>query len=164
MDPLIIPGQASRSSIAIQTRTGWDIPNSQSFDVTPWIENQLQELKRKYPNAVFRTKAIPVFNCHGLTFGARRTTISETSAVQRILKDDCYEEVPQEKVEPGDVILYVSSEDNDVEHSGIIIEPPSAPLFVPKVWSKWGIGAEVVHWANNCPYDFSQARYYRIQT
>ncbi len=164
MSEIVSPGQIRRSEIALQTRVGWNIPNSQSFDAGLLDEHQLQEHKRRYPHAEFRTGLIPVFNCHGLTFAARRTSIWETPSVQHILADDHYEEVYRDNICPGDVILYVSSEDGDIEHSGIVVEVPRPPLFVPKIWSKWGFGAEVVHYANNCPYDFSQARYYRIRS
>ncbi len=164
MSLIIVPGEIHRSAIAMQTREKWDIPNSQSFETTPWDEHQLQEHRRRYRHAVFRTGAIPIYNCHGLTFGARRAAIWETPAIQRILADDRYEEITRDGVQPGDIILYVSADDGDLEHSGIVIEAPSPPLFVPRVWSKWGVGAEVTHAANDCPYDFSQVRYYRIRS
>src|SRR6267142_1944590 len=153
MSGLIIPGQPHRSTIALQTRKGWDIENSQSFDTSLWEEHQLAEHKGKYPRAEFRTGAIPVFNCHGLTFASRRSGISDTRAISRILEDDHYERISREDVSAGDIILYVSGEDGDFEHSGVITDAPKPPLFVPKVWSKWGFGAEVIHFANDCPYD-----------
>lgn len=164
MNQIVIPGQIQHSEIVTQTRRGWDIPNTQSLDTTLWDEHQLQEHRRRHPHAQFRTGAIPVFNCHGLTFGARRTSIWETPAVRRILVHDRYEEISQDEVRQGDIILYMSPEDGDVEHSGIVVAPPAPPLFVPRIWSKWGFGAEVLHSANDCPYDFSQATYYRIRS
>lgn len=165
MSAIVVPGQIRRSTISMQTREKWDIPNSQSFDTTLWDERQLEEHRRRHPHAVFRTGAIPIYNCHGLTFGARRASIWETPAILRILGDDRYEEITRrDEVQPGDIILYVSAEDGDLEHSGIVVQAPCPPLFVPRVWSKWGVGAEVIHAANNCPYDFSQARYYRIRS
>lgn len=164
MSAIVIPGQAYRQSIALQTRERWDIPNSQSFETSLWCEAQLEEFRRRYSHALFRTGIIPIYNCHGLTFAARRSTIWETTAVQRIVGDDRYEQVSREETQAGDIILYVSADDGDVEHSGVVVEPPTPPLFVPKVWSKWGFGAEVIHYANYCPYDFSQARYYRIRS
>ena len=161
---IVIPGEVRHSEIVIQTREGWEIPNSQSFETTLWDEGQLQDHRRRHAHAVFRTGAIPVYNCHGLIFAARRTAVWQTPAIRKVIADDRYERVNRNEVHPGDVILYVSAEDGDIEHSGIIIEPPSEPLFVPKVWSKWGRGAEVIHWANACPYDFSQAQYYRIRS
>jgi hypothetical protein len=164
MSVIILPGEAHRQSIALQTRQKWDIPNSQSFEVSFRDEVDLREFKRRYPHTLFRTGAIPIYNCHGLTFAARRSCISETTAIQRIVSDDHYELVSQKEVQPGDIILYVSADDGDIEHSGIVIEPPNDPLFQPRVWSKWGFGAEVIHYAGQCPYDFSQPRYYRIRS
>lgn len=164
MAGIIIPGQTQGKSITLQTREGKDIPNNQSFETTLWEEHQLQTNRRRYPHVEFRTGAIPIYNCHGLTFASRRSRIWQTPAVQDILRDDHYEQVSQDEVQPGDIILYISADDGDFEHSGVVVEPPTAPLFVPRVWSKWGSGAEAVHFANDCPYDFSQARYYRIRS
>jgi hypothetical protein len=164
MSVIILPGEAYRQSIALQTREKWDIPNSQSFEISYKEKVDLEKLKQRYSHALFRTGAIPIFNCHGLTFASRRSCISETTAIQQIVSDDRYEQVSPGDVQPGDIILYISSEDGDIEHSGVVIEPPKPDLYQPKVWSKWGFGAEVIHYAGQCPYDFSQARYYRIRS
>ncbi|MBN1422401.1 MAG: hypothetical protein JXP34_26735 [Planctomycetes bacterium] len=163
MDRVVLTGQMRRSSILTQTRMGWDIPNTQSFDSGLTDQCQLEDQKLKYKKAEFRTGLIPIFNCHGLTFAARRTAISDTSAVRRILKEDCYTRISPDQVQPGDIILYTSSTDGDLEHSGVVIALPDERPLVPKILSKWGFGAEVLHWANDCPYDFSQAAYYRIR-
>lgn len=164
MTQILTPGQFKRSKIVTETRKGQAILNEQSFDSTHWSELDLKDHILRHPRAHFRTGVIPVYNCHGLTFASRRTSISESTEIKKILSDDHYEEVFPNEVQPGDIILYVSSEDGDVEHSGIVVESPDPPLFVPKVLSKWGFGAEVIHWANNSPYDFSQAKYYRIRS
>ena len=164
MPEIILPGAPARSEITTQTRAKWNIPNSQSLDSSLGYEREHEKKRREYPQARFRTGVIPVYNCHGLTFGARRTTIWQIPAVQQILRDDHYERVVLEEVEPGDIVLYISAEDGDIEHSGIVVHAPEPPLLIPRVWSKWGFGAEVVHFANDCPYDFSQAQYYRIRS
>ena len=78
-------------------------------------------------------------------------------------KEDGYEEVGKESVLPGDVILYLDTA-GDIEHSGVVVDPPNASILgVPRVYSKWGKYAEIIHWGNRCPYNFSNVRYYRVK-
>ena len=77
--------------------------------------------------------------------------------------DDSYTEIQEVGVLPGDVIMYFGP-NGDIDHSGIVLSRPAdEPLGIPRVMSKWGKYAEVIHWANRCPYEFVGAKYYRIQ-
>ena len=97
-----------------------------------------------------------------MTFANRRTEIDDPKEVKRIIIEDEYDEVAEHQVLPGDIMLYFA-ESGDVEHSGIVVEKPTATtLNIPLVYSKWGGFWEVIHWANDCPYDMSRAKYYRI--
>jgi hypothetical protein len=82
------------------------------------------------------------------------------------LSEDDYTEVRREDAQPGDVIIYMSTDgDGDIEHSGIVLELRPAIGFdvpVPIVCSKWGGGAEVVHPYNYCPYNPTSVRFYRV--
>ncbi len=160
---IIAPGTADRRSIVTQTRKGWPIPNAQSFELSLNDKHHHESERQKHPMAVFRTGMLPHYNCHGFSLASRRTVVSDSDAVRRVLDEDGYREVARADTKPGDLILYVSREDGDIEHTGLVIEPPSPDYFgIPRVVSKWGFGAEVVHLANDCPYDFSTARYYRV--
>ncbi len=75
-----------------------------------------------------------------------------------MLADDEYKEITIGDVLPGDIVVYRQS--GDAEHSGIVIESGYPPI----VLSKWGPTHEVVHRANDCPYDSMQILYYRITT
>jgi hypothetical protein len=119
MSGIVIPGMRQRRSIALQTRESWDVPNSQSFETSLWDEHQLEDHRQRHRRAVFRTGAIPVYNCHGLTFAARRSGVWETAAIQRILQDDRYEQVSREEAQAGDIILYVSAESTFVRPKGM---------------------------------------------
>lgn len=163
MSVILLPGQTPTSSIVTQTRMGFEIPNVQSLEASNTAEYETRLHQARYPSAKFRTGPIPIYNCHGLTFGCRRTAISDPIAVRRILVDDRYAQIHVTSVRPGDVILYVSV-DGDIEHSGIVVEMPPTQPVVPIVWSKWGFLGEVVHPANCCPYDFTRASYHRIQS
>jgi hypothetical protein len=123
-----------------------------------------QELSRDYEKDYPGGKHRPSgpgrkYNCHGLTFGSRRTWISKTSEIVKILEDDEYHKVALENVMAGDIVVYV--ENGDAEHSGIVIE--SRPGFVPMILSKWGPAHEVIHRVNDCPYNSSEITYYRVK-
>jgi hypothetical protein len=155
------PTEPLRKGIKVQTRLGSEIANEQCSALTALDRSNFPDLERKWPNLRSRCEPTGIFNCHGLTFASRRTRIWETADVDKMLKEDDYKLIPYGEVLPGDVIVYESDE-GEFEHSGIVIESPSGPLAYPIVVSKWGHYAEKIHAANNCPYNFLKARYYRI--
>ena len=115
------------------------------------------DYRRDYPNAKHRpTGPTRQYNCHGLTFASRRTWIWKASEVAKILRDDDYRQIQVKDVLPGDIVLY--TENGDAEHSGVVIKIGDVPI----VLSKWGPAHEVIHLANDCPYDAMQISYHRI--
>lgn len=149
--------------IVTQTANRWEIPNNQHAGVAGNEAALEIEISRRYPTVRIRSHASARYNCHGLTFAARRTCIDEATSIARILNDDGYSEVPLAHVLPGDVVLYFSDNfPSTVEHSGIVVALGVPPLNYPMVISKWGlIGPEVVHWAHECAYPLN-LKYYRI--
>lgn len=118
-----------------------------------------EDYKRRYQQARHRpTEPSPKYNCHGLTFGSRRTWICKASEVAKVLQDDGYVEIQDKHILPGDIVVYFNL--GDAEHSGIVVENQPVPL----VLSKWGRAHEVIHKLRECPYDSMEIRYYRIQT
>ena len=149
--------------IRLQTSKGREIPNHQLSELTAFDRNWSATLPQKYTQAVFRTDSCPVYNCHGLTFGSRRTRIPDMESVQMILEDDAYVEITNpHDVIPGDIIIYVGN-DGDFTHSGIVVEVDRM-LHVPRICSKWGGGPEVVHLLADVPPVYgSTHRYYRCK-
>ncbi len=135
--------------IRLQTSKRRDILNVQAFEISAFERNWAEDLPRQFGGAIFRTGLSPLYNCHGLTFSSRRTRITEPDSIIQILTDDKYEEINVNDSLPGDVILYYS-DDGDPTHSGIIVEN-EPPLHVPKVYSKWGSGPEVIHYFRDVP-------------
>lgn len=161
MTLIISPNSPKFKSIVLQTRLGNPIENRQ-FDTIPLFEQtNFSILEARYSNVEFRTEPSPIYNCHGFTFAAKRTGIEETQELLKILQEDNYKEIPLNQVLPGDIILYFAY-DGDIEHSGIVISKPEEPFNLPKVISKWGSFKEAIHYANMCPYNFSNAKYFRI--
>jgi hypothetical protein len=164
--PLILTedNPLAASEIITQTRKGNPIANAQASLITIADKKDAGDRRARWPTARIRgNEVVPHYNCHGLTFASRRTAVEDSAEVRKIIGEDGYTEVVGGDVLPGDVILYVSPEDGDVEHSGIIVALGVAPLYIPMVVSKWGKGFEVVHAANYCPYTFGHAKYYRIK-
>lgn len=146
----------------MQTSKGNEILNSGDF--VDWgnqlVKQQLNELRKKYLGLYIRNESSEVYNCHGLTFACRRTNIFEPNEIHKILKDDEYQELTLNTVQPGDTVLYFG-EKGDIEHSAIVIECPNKGFNIPIVISKWGSAFEVIHSVYNCPYDKSNIKYYR---
>lgn len=155
-----MPVLALRSELALHTRCENQIANeinrggSLAGDFL-----QAADIRAKYRFEFHRpTSPSRVYNCHGLSFGSRRTWIHDPKEIAKILADDDYEIVPFDQVMPGDIAVYYVN--GDAEHSGVVIKVE--PLQPPMILSKWGFLHEVVHKVANCPYDARQVRYYRI--
>jgi len=163
MCAIILPGQVPYKELALETRKGNQIPNSQSESLTRHYEALDKKSRKDYKHNCFRTPGPSAFyNCHGLTFAARRTTIDRAQSVQLILCDDGYKEIEDKnKVLPGDLVLYFSKD--DIEHSGMVVEIARLDFGIRfRILSKWGHGSEVLHWLEECPYEFSAVKFYRI--
>jgi len=149
--------------LKLDTAAGRHIDNEQSDEITFWDKAQYADLERRFGDMVRpRTVACPRYNCHGMTFASRRTGIDAQVTIRQVLHEDQYGQVLVADVLPGDVILYYDDR-GDVEHSGVVVETPALdPFGVPLVYSKWGKYKEMLHKANQCPYNFATAKYFRI--
>jgi hypothetical protein len=92
--------------------------------------------EREFPNAKRRhVGPCNTYNCHGLTFGARRAAI--TSGISEILIEDDYAQIDTKDVLPGDIAVYYStgteigSVRGDIEHSGIVIKRTESSVKKP---------------------------------
>jgi hypothetical protein len=130
--------------------------------------DQLAESLARFAKAERVSEACPVYNCHGLTFGSRRTQVG--SAVIPILEDDGFNQIPEKDARAGDIVLYVNVL-GEIVHSGFVIRRQQVEIIegsqtiIPIIWSKWGKGYEMVHPVGECPYldeGFSTS-YYRLQ-
>lgn len=155
-----------RSQLALDTRCERQVENEIYRGTAPAGDVlQVEGLRRQYRSCVHR----PVgpsrkYNCHGLSFAARRTCIIGSVEVKKIISDDEYEEVPAGEVLPGDTVVYYK--DGDAEHSGIIVSTTSGQgiLRIPLILSKWGKCHEVVHKLGECPYYSGSVVYYRMKS
>jgi hypothetical protein len=152
----------ARRSLKLETRLANDIANE--FNPARPNDRDVAACKRyreRYPNAIPRTSDLSFgYNCHGLTFGARRTQI--WSEIDHILREDGYWEVSKKEAMAGDIAIYQSIESNEIEHSGIVVEVEKDPLLGPLVVSKWGNCQELIHYYTQCPYVPAHITFHRI--
>lgn len=121
---------------------------------------QVQHYVKQYKSAIHRDEVGPcnTFNCHGLTFAARRTSV-EAADVPLILTDDDYIEVrDKKKVKPGDIAIF--RKNGEITHSGIVVEVDE--LRGPRLLSKWGFLHEVIHYPFEGPYSECEVTYHRV--
>lgn len=135
--------------IRLETSKRSGIDNYQGSEISNFNLNWSRELSKKFPRAIIRSKESSLYNCHGLTFANRRTSIIRMFYINLILKDDQYDEIPMASVLAGDVVIYYSDQ-GDPNHSGIVVEY-SSQLITPIIYSKWGNGGEFIHALNHCP-------------
>lgn len=159
----LIPNSPNEGSINLQTRERNDIDNYQSKEFTFSDRMAIEYLDNIYSNQViYRTDPLPIYNCHGLSFSSRRTSIIDDEFIRLILDDDGYIYVTPEDVLPGDIIMYYDKKGR-IEHSGIVISSPNEEqLKIPRIVSKWGKFREVIHWAHIGPYNWPNVKYIRI--
>ncbi len=160
-----IIGIPQSSRLSLDSCKGEPLDNERLSEISPFEVNQFRQFDTAYGfGTERRCDPNPSYNCHGMTFAARRTGIFESNTIWQILSEDQYINITErEDVKAGDVILYFD-DSGDFEHSGIVISPPrSDNLYVPVVCSKWGKYAELLHRGNNCPYNFGNVKYYRLQ-
>src|SRR5438552_998143 len=87
--------QPEDSSIVLQTRDGHLIDNLQAWAFSNFEWAQLDAFPARYkpPLAFLLAGTVcPVYNCHGLTFGSRRTAVrSSNDTIDMILREDGYD-------------------------------------------------------------------------
>jgi hypothetical protein len=154
-------------SIVLMTRQGNPIENTQCMIIDDCCLNQFKILDKDYPESICKWRSHPtgIYNCHGMVFASRRTQIHESSEINKILMEDGYVEIKNDKdVLPGDIVLYLDLESGDILHSAIVIIKPSENMGNPYVLSKWGKWREVLHYAANTGgnYSFEHSKYFRI--
>jgi len=153
-----------KQALGLQTRLANDIQNEfNPNDPHERDEAVCKRLSQLFPRAVARTSRPSYgYNCHGLTFAARRTQVYSSSDVQHILREDGYEPIEMRQALPGDIIIYQSQDSREYEHSGIVIERASSGMIGPKVVSKWGPSQEFIHYYADCPYMPADVTFHRM--
>lgn len=73
----------------MQTAQANPIDNEQLDEISPFEANQFPIFASQY-SAVWEVciEPTPRFNCHGMTFGSRRTAIFDANTLRQILEED----------------------------------------------------------------------------
>lgn len=107
------------------------------------------------------------YNCHGLTFGSRRTCIprvGDPTEVDDLLRRDGY--IPVNPPMPGDLAIYRrdvgQSGTGTIDHTGVVsyVDPVIGSI---RVRSKWGILEEFEHLVLDGPYRNSLVEYWGLR-
>jgi len=102
--PLLKP--AARS-IRVDTHTGNAVENDIALAVDDRGRRLYEAVRQKHPGWKNRRKAAGVYNCFGLAFASRRTSIREDVEVEKIRTDDGYRKLKMhERPAPGDLVVY----------------------------------------------------------
>jgi hypothetical protein len=160
---------SQRTSLALQTRNRSDIKNDLCrVEPDAGLIRLNDDYVAEYQPQGNKFRGVGpcnTYNCHGMTFAARRSTIWIPGEVKKILQEDDYQRIAKQNVMPGDIVTYFSTGKNpgsvagDVEHSGIVLE---LLLLQMRVLSKWGFCDEVIHFLTQVPYDIGDIRFFRV--
>ncbi len=116
-------GVPSHGKIVLRTRLDNDIDNIQPWSYSKIEWSRLGESPNQFEKLGARrtSEACPVYNCHGLTFGNRRTQVDDSyKTISGILLDDGFDQIPESEVRLGDIVVYYDGEGN-AAHSGIVL-------------------------------------------
>ena len=132
-----------RSYIPLGTRRGTIIRNETRAEMSPeQLTEDALRWQRLRPMARLRS-ATAVYDCMGLVFAARRTSVA-TDQLRLILEEDGYSRVTEENVDIGDLVVY--SRGRMPDHIGLVSSIRSMPAGnVINVLSKWGASPEYEH-------------------
>lgn len=161
------PALPAKSTLALETRNHNPIDNEIDRSAPiPGMVFETNDHIKNFPKAEPRTRAPdPTYNCHGMTFAARRTTIEKSQEVVQILADDGYVKIPEDQVLPGDIVIYRDLPKNggEIIHSGIVVDIPTVlgTRQQPRVVSKWGHAHECIHSVQDCLYPVP-VEYWRV--
>lgn len=154
-------------TIALCTRMGRDVPNEQVPDPPPHKAlATVESHRKKYPFALVRRSPTGQYNCHGLTFASRRTSVGldyPDEAWQLFREDDGYRQIEESEVEVGDLVVF--HDGRSVSHTGVVVEIERGQRergILPsiRILSKWGHSAEYCHSARYGPYADDRITYW----
>lgn len=142
--------------IILQTREGRCVKNEQSCEPDARIRVCYDRIRRDHLAWVDRKPACGVYNCFGLIWASRRTSIYDESEISKILTDDGYRQLATDReLQPGDVVLYRLP--GNTLHAAMVMELRqlhSRGPRVPWVLSKWGsVFGEDLHPLMDVPRD-----------
>ena len=130
--------------IVVQTHRGTELENYIAPEVTVQSANLYAAKRKRHPGWVQRKPATGVYNCAGMVWASRRTTLPEPSDWRIVLKDDKYRPVQGgELPRVGDVVIYIRKGHTEILHMAVVfsvhrlIEQDPDSRVAIRVLSKW---------------------------
>lgn len=142
------------TTIRLQTRNGADIKNAQAAGPDFRAREDYRRLRSARTAWVPRKAPSGGYNCFGLLWASRRTSIYDDDQVDLILRDDGYRRTDASRAVVGDIVLYRSSL-NTLLHGGLIVRiefvGKQAVLFVLSKWND--CYGEDIHQSLDVPWE-----------
>ena len=139
-----------KRSIHLATRANSWIRNQRRDPQNPVLmRDAVATVQAKCQSAEVRSLDT-VYNCFGLVFGSRRTTIFETE-IDKILTEDRYKEIDRADVKALDIVVYRQRPDVDPDHAALVVSAEfplqglDSTTNIILVASQWGALGEYVH-------------------
>ena len=149
----ILVGETERR-IRLQTHKGSDIANVIEPEPGERERRVYALIRAKHPDWRQRKPACGVYNCFGMVFASRRTSILEPDQIIKILTDDGYGEIDKDHAGIGDLALYWDRQRGECVHAAVILRRKSigtTPVLF--ALSKWNSACgEDVHRDNDHCY------------
>ena len=130
--------------IVVQTHRGTELENYVAPDVTTQSANLYVARRKQHPGWVQRKPATGVYNCAGMVWASRRTTLPEPSDWRTVLQDDNYRPLQGgELPRVGDVVLYIrKGTAPEVLHVAVVLAANSSSLsMIPIAASRFASSA-----------------------
>jgi len=143
-------GVRDTASIALSTSKNRRIPNQRMSERSPQSMFAAKQLHAKGSRQLRSLRSS--YNCVGMVFANRRTFV-EPEQIPMILQDDEYAEVAEmHDLKPGDVVLYMDPNTEDIKHVGLVLA--AEVMFGTKkirVLSQFGRDGEYIHDLDDVP-------------
>ncbi len=112
---------SQRRSIVFQTHTGTGLEIYISPEVTVQSANFYAAKRKGRQSWIQRKPATGVYNCAGMVWASRRTTLPDPSDWRKILQEDKYRPVGgDELAHVGDIVVYIRKGHTEVLHVAIV--------------------------------------------
>lgn len=151
-------------TIDLATYTGEPVPNEIDADPSPGYVKLFEQGFPKFANLEVTGQPTGRYNCHGFTFGNRRTWIDRPDLpvdIDAILIADRYARVEGD-IRVGDLAIY--RRNGSIVHSGVVTHvEPLGQERIPSIRSKWGAAYEMLHHPNTLAEPYDVLEYWRLR-
>lgn len=144
-------GSSDNAALRLDTRRKRHIDNEMHLEKPrQGMLDVAAEIESAHPGTQL-VSASAVYNCFGLAFGSRRTSITDGEQVRKALDDDGFRRLAWDYLlwDVGDIVLYRTDRE-EISHVAVVLAmtPRLTGEMDVRVISAWGESGEYVHWMN----------------